>query len=161
MAVSAAAAVRAAVAVAAAAALGAAAGARAHPAPPPPRPTFEPCPEVACKGKDELAAMFGAAPTPRLRRVGAGAPSGGGNSNSGGAGGGGGDGSATRPAGGGAAGGAAGAAAPPPDCPPNREELGYHTWNLVRGLRCGFPCAASACASPFCAGRPVSLPTDG
>jgi hypothetical protein len=86
------------------------------------RPTYTPCPEVSCKSKEELAAMFaGTGPTRRVRRVPTETSTAGAASGSG----------ATR---------ADQAATPPvtapithmPGCPLDREELGRSSWAVVR-----------------------------
>lgn len=106
-------------------------------APPPPpnerefvrRATFEPCPEVACKSKEELMALFGGNLTgSRARRSRATI-----------------DGSGSEEESGRRSGGGSGGASSPPDtpaassaiadshggCPPNRQELGNHAWSFV------------------------------
>lgn len=98
------------------------------------RPVFEACPEVSCKSKEELAAMFADhAPRPAARRIATSTPAS----------------TAPQPAGSGSADGArhsSGAAAASAasavlpasantlPCPPAREELGMHSWHLVGGL---------------------------
>jgi hypothetical protein len=111
----------------------------------PPRPTFEPCPEVACKGKEELAALFGESSGRRTRRlVGPAA---------GGRGGGGGVNSTTTSS---SASPARGAAAPMP-CPPAREDLGFHAWHLVRRRGVRHERTSHHCTSPHLTALPSFL----
>lgn len=93
--------------------------ASAQPAPVSSRPTFEPCPEVSCKSKEELAAMFGGLDQ-RPRRF----MAGGGSRTATGA-------ATAAMAGAGAAAAVAAAPLPPSDCPLDREELGRRAWGFV------------------------------
>jgi len=88
------------------------------PAPPRARAAFELCPEVACKGADELGARAGGDFGPRPRRVAPGAP-----------------GAPGAPA--------PGAPAPAPpaghECPDAREALGLHSWHFLHSLAAYYP----------------------
>ena len=101
------------------------------------RPVFQPCPEVACKSKEELAAMFSDESMPpvvtRVRRSKAtttkdDGPAGSGKSSE-----------SSKAAGASGAVLAASAAATQLPCPPVREEIGRSTWTLLHALAAYYP----------------------
>lgn len=84
------------------------------------RPTFTACPEVSCKSKEELAALFAESyPDRKLRKIGGSSPAT--PSNHG----------ATIGKGAGVAAAATAVMGRSFGCPPDRDELGRSTWTLV------------------------------
>lgn len=116
-------------------------------APPPPdaapagRPTFQPCPEVSCKSKEELAALFsggddsaGYARPARRRRAPQPAGDGGGAAGAAAA-----DAASAGPSGGDAPGPGASPVPARGGCPPAREELGAATWTFLHAVAAYYP----------------------
>lgn len=92
------------------------------------RPTFEACPEIACKGKEELAAMFGEQALRRPRKISSVSSNAGekmGSSSS----------AASSEYASQSSTSAFSSAKATFPCPPNREELGNHSWHLVSSRR--------------------------
>jgi FAD-linked sulfhydryl oxidase len=101
------------------------------------RPAFEACPEVSCKSKEELAAMFGDRVVRTPRRIATGGSSATSTAGTASA-----HSSATAASGHqtqtpASAATAAGSAALA--CPPAREELGLHAWNLLHTMAAYYP----------------------